>query len=242
MIELRGVCKKFGERIVLDDVTATLPSGKTTVLLGPSGSGKSTLLRMMVGLLAPDGGEVIVDGNNVPTLRPAARRALCRRVGMLFQDSALFGSMSVFDNVAFPLRHVKRAPEREVVARVNELLTSVGLAEFGARFPERLSGGQRKRVGLARALALDPEFVLFDEPTSGLDPQTAASIDQLLSASQQREPRTFVVITHDIDSARSIADRVGLLWQGRLRAFGPAADVFASTDPVVRAFLDRQPL
>ena len=163
-------------------------------------------------------------------------------MGMLFQDNALFGSLTVFDNVAFPLRRVARVNETIVRQRVAALLSMVGLPDVGDRTPDRLSGGQRKRIALARAIALEPELVLFDEPTSGLDPQTSASIDQLIRDTQQRLGITFVVITHDVESARLIADDVGMLDNGVVRVFGSRESVWASTDPVVRSFLDRVPV
>jgi phospholipid/cholesterol/gamma-HCH transport system ATP-binding protein len=240
-IELVGVTRRFGPRVVLDDVHLRIATGRTTVVLGPSGTGKSTLLRLATGLLPPDAGVVRTLGTDVFAASKAELRGLRRRTGMLFQDNALFGSLSVFDNVAFPLRRVARADEAAVSARVEALLALVGLEGFGDRLPDRLSGGQRKRVALARAIALTPELVLFDEPTSGLDPQTSASIDQLIRDTQRRLGITFVVITHDIESARLIADDVGLLLDGRVHVFGARADVWASTDPRVRAFLDRVP-
>jgi phospholipid/cholesterol/gamma-HCH transport system ATP-binding protein len=240
-IELVNVSKSFGQAVVLDDVDLQLRAGRTAVLLGPSGTGKSTLLRLATGLLQPDRGTVKTLGVDVFAASRQELLALRRRMGMLFQDNALFGSLTVFDNVAFPLRKVARRPEAAVRARVDELLALVGLPDVGPKTPDRLSGGQRKRVALARAIALEPELVLFDEPTSGLDPQTSASIDALVRETQARLGITFVIITHDVESARLIADDVGMLWGGKVRAFGPREAVFASADPVVRAFLDRVP-
>jgi phospholipid/cholesterol/gamma-HCH transport system ATP-binding protein len=240
-IELISVTKRFGARAVLDDVDLQISRGKTTALLGPSGTGKSTLLRLATGLLRPEAGVVKTLGVDVFGAKKTELLALRRRMGMLFQDNALFGSLSVFDNVAFPLRRVAKKREPEVKARVHELLQMVGLPEVFDRTPDRLSGGQRKRIALARAIALEPELVLFDEPTSGLDPQTSASIDALVKSTQQRLGITFVVITHDVESARLIADDVGMLHEGKVRAFGPTAEVWSSTDPVVRSFLDRVP-
>jgi phospholipid/cholesterol/gamma-HCH transport system ATP-binding protein len=240
-IELRGVTKTYGERAVLDEVNLAITAGRTTVLLGPSGTGKSTLLRLAVGLLAPDRGTLVTLGVDVGTAAKSDLLALRRRIGMLFQDNALFGSLTVFDNIAFPLRRVARTPERRVRERVLELLSLVGLSGLEERFPDRLSGGQRKRVALARAIALEPELVLFDEPTSGLDPQTSASIDALIRSTQSRLGMSFVVITHDVESARLIADDVGLLLDGRLHLFGSKTSVWSSGDPRVRAFLDRVP-
>jgi phospholipid/cholesterol/gamma-HCH transport system ATP-binding protein len=240
-IELRDVTKRFGERAVLDHVDLQIAAGRTTVVLGPSGTGKSTLLRLATGLLAPDEGRVLTLGVDVQRASRTELQQLRQRIGMLFQDNALFGSLSVFDNVAFPLRRVARKPEAEVKRRVHELLDLVGLPDVGDRTPDRLSGGQRKRIALARAVALEPELVLFDEPTSGLDPQTSASIDRLITSTQRRLGITFVVITHDVESCRLIADDVGMLREGRVHVFGPRADVENSTDPTVRAFLDRHP-
>jgi phospholipid/cholesterol/gamma-HCH transport system ATP-binding protein len=241
-IELRGLTKRYGERVVLDNINATIPAHQTTVLLGPSGSGKSTLLQLITGLQQPDAGEVILDGATVHGRTEQQLRALRQRCSLLFQDNALFTGLSVFDNVAFPLRHIKRAATFEVNERVHQLLDAVGLAGLGGRSPDQLSGGQRKRVALARALALDPEVVLFDEPTSGLDPQTSATIEALIRTTQQQRPRTFLVITHDVESARSVADQVGLLWHGKLEVFAPAQQAWQSTNPVMTRFVGREPL
>jgi phospholipid/cholesterol/gamma-HCH transport system ATP-binding protein len=240
-IELVGVTKRFGERAVLDDVSLAIPRGETTVLLGPSGTGKSTLLRLAVGLALPDAGEVYALGQNVNALSERGLLALRRRFGMLFQEGALFGSLSVADNVGFPLKQHRKLRREALDERVQQLLAMVGLDGLGHRLPAELSGGQRKRVALARAIALEPEMVLFDEPTSGLDPQTSAAIDSLVIDMQERLGISFVVITHDVQSARTIAHRIGMLHEGKLRAWGSRDEVMGSDDPVVRAFLDRQP-
>ena len=240
-IELVSVTKRFGEKAVLEDVSLALPRGKTSVLLGPSGTGKSTLLRLATGLLRPDAGQVFALGKEVTALPEGQLRSLRRRFGMLFQDNALFGSLTVFDNIAFPLRHVARHPEPDVKRRVDELLGLVGLEGLETRPPDRLSGGQRKRVALARAIALEPEMVLFDEPTSGLDPQTSAAIDELIQRMQARLGISFLVITHDIHSAAAIAHHVGFLFGGKLVAFGSKEEVWGSQNPLVRGFLDRVP-
>lgn len=241
-IELVHVTKRFGDRVILNDVNLVIARGRTTALLGPSGTGKSTVLRLATGLLSPEQGRVKTLGVDVFAASKSEVLALRRRMGMLFQDNALFGSLTVFDNVAFPLRRVARVDETIVKQRVEALLSMVGLPDVGDRTPDRLSGGQRKRIALARAIALEPELVLFDEPTSGLDPQTSASIDQLIRDTQQRLGITFVVITHDVESARLIADDVGMLDNGVVRVFGSRESVWASTDPVVRSFLDRVPV
>jgi phospholipid/cholesterol/gamma-HCH transport system ATP-binding protein len=236
-----GARKLFGPRIVVDDLHLEIPRGETTVLLGPSGTGKSTLLRMATGLLRPDAGRVLVLGEDVFALPRRGLLALRRRMAMLFQDNALFGSLTVGENVAFPLQRVGGLDLREALRRADELLALVGLVDVADRLPDALSGGQKKRVALARAIALEPEMVLFDEPTSGLDPQTSAAIDVLVREMQARLGATFVVITHDVTSAAAIAHRVGFLLDGRLRAWGQREEVWGSADPAVRAFLDRKP-
>lgn len=240
-IELVGVTRRFGDRTVLRRVDLQILRGRTTVLLGSSGTGKSTLLRLATGLLRPDEGRILTLGVDVFAASRKELLAVRRRIGMLFQDNALFGSLSIFDNVAFPLRRVAQQREPDVRRRVEELLQLVGLPDVASRTPDRLSGGQRKRIALARAIALEPELVLFDEPTSGLDPQTSASIDHLIKETQRRLGITFVVITHDVESARLIADDVGMLHEGDVRAFGPSQAIWASRDPVVRSFIDREP-
>ena len=242
-ISFVGITKRFSGRAVVEDLALDVPRGKTTVLLGPSGTGKSTLLRIATGLMRPDAGRVYVLGEDVLALSRSSLLKLRRRMGMLFQDNALFGSLSVLDNVAFPLRRVAKLSDNDARAKAREKLALVGLPgdDVGNRLPDALSGGQRKRVALARAIALEPELVLFDEPTSGLDPQTSAAIDALVVEMQARLGATFVVITHDTTSAKESAHHVGFLLEGKLRAWGTRDDVWASTDPAVRAFLDRQP-
>jgi phospholipid/cholesterol/gamma-HCH transport system ATP-binding protein len=240
-IELVGVTKRFGDKAPLDDVSLRIPRGATTVLLGPSGTGKSTLIRLAVGLAEPTEGQVFALGEEVTSLSPRGLLNLRRRFGMLFQEGALFGSLTVAENVGFPLRQHTNLRGAALAERTEELLDMVGLAGLGARAPDELSGGQRKRVALARAIALEPEMVFFDEPTSGLDPQTSAAIDALINDMQQRLGITFVVITHDVQSAREIADYVGILFDGKVRCWGPKEEVLASKDPVVRDFLDRAP-
>ena len=211
IIRLERVDKSFGPQQVLDDVSVDVATGKTTVFVGPSGVGKTVLIKLMVGLLQPDSGRVLFDGVDITGMSQRALYALRRRMGMLFQDAALFDSMSVFENVAFPLRHHRRMSEEQMRDLVAERLADVGLKGAGTKFPDELSGGMRKRVGLARALILDPDVIFFDEPTSGLDPVTAAAIDELIIETQHRLGTTFVVISHDISSTRRIADYVGML-------------------------------
>jgi len=242
LIRFEAVSKRYGAKVVLDEVSFGIARGDTTVLVGPSGAGKSTILRLLVGLARPDAGKLLVDGVDLNGISHRELMGLRRRFGMLFQEGALFNSMSVLQNVAFPLLHHTKLPRPEREARALEKLAAVGIAEdLAIRTPEALSGGQRKRVGLARALALDPEIVLFDEPTAGLDPVTSAAIDALIVDIAAHLETTFLVITHDVQSCAAIADTVGLLHDGRLLAFGPKPDVLGSSDPAVRQFFDRQP-
>lgn len=239
-VALRGVTKKYNDKAVLDAVDLTIPTKQTTVLLGPSGTGKSTLLKLALGLAKPDAGDVYALGKNVGKLRKDELLDLRQRFGMLFQDGALFGSLTVSQNIAFPLQHIKKMHGSELHKRIAELLEMVGLPHIVTRMPDQLSGGQRKRVALARAIALNPEVVLFDEPTSGLDPQTSAAIDNLVVDLQKQHQMTFIVITHDVESARAIAHHVGMLHSGKLRAFDAAPTFFASKDPIVRDFIERR--
>lgn len=240
MVSFEGVTRAYGAHRVLDNVSLDLPRGMTSVIVGPSGTGKSTLIKLLVGLLKPDAGRVLVDGQNVAALSRPELMLLRRRFGMLFQDGALFHGLTVYQNVAFPLRHHLKLPRDQEKQRVDDVLAQVGLPDLGHRRPDQLSGGQRKRVGLARALVMKPEIVLFDEPTSGLDPVTSAAIDELIVDTRRKLGLTFIVITHDVQSCSRIADRIGLLWHGAIRAFGPADEVLRSNDPVLRQFLDRQ--
>lgn len=241
-LDFRDVGLTIGEKPILQAINLQIPSGKTTVLLGPSGAGKSTLMHLGVGLLKPTCGEVMALGYNLEELSPRELKGIRRRLGMAFQDGALFGNMTVFENVAFPLRKVLRKKQSEVVEQVHDLLNAIGLYEMRHQTPDKLSGGQRKRVGLARALAIEPELVFFDEPTSGLDSITSASIDALIQKLQQEYDVTFIVITHDVHSAATIADHVAVLDKGQLLEFGSQAQVWKSENPVVRALIARQPL
>ena len=239
-IVLKDVRKSFGTQVVLDGVSFEIPGRATTVILGPSGTGKSVLLKLVVGLMPPDRGEILLDGKDLVRFSRRELYAARRRFGMLFQDGALFDSMTVAENVAFPLRRHTTKSDTEIRRIVAEKLASVGLANAGEKFPAELSGGMRKRVGLARAIALDPEVVFFDEPTSGLDPVTASAIDDLILEMQREKPRTFVVISHDLASTEKIADHIGVLHRGKLVQFGPKRDVLGSSHETVRQFLDRK--
>lgn len=239
VIELVEVSKAFGSHVVLDRVSLAFPTGQTTVIVGPSGTGKSVLLKHIVGLLMPDSGQVKVFGQNITGMREKELVPIRQRFGMLFQDGALFSSMTVAENVAFPLLHHTRHSLAEQKRIVSEKLEMVGLRGIEARYPAELSGGMRKRVALARAIVMEPEIVLFDEPHSGLDPMTADAIDDLIVQMKQRLRITFVVISHDIVGTFRIADVIGMLYKGRLVASGSPEQFRASDDPIVRQFLAR---
>lgn len=238
-IEARGVHKAFGSATVLKGVDLTVPEGETVVLLGGSGSGKSTLLRCLIGLERPDRGSVTVLGQDILGASEAELAELRRRVGMAFQSGALFGSMTVGENIDLPLREFTRLPEstRRIIVEIK--LALVGLEGTEDRYPSELSGGMKKRAAFARAMALDPELLFFDEPSAGLDPVTSAGLDQLLIQLKEVFGITLVVVTHELESAFAIADRIALIHQGRVRVTGTPDELQASTDPVVRRFLDR---
>lgn len=238
-IEFSHVSKAFGNHKVLDDVSFALEKGETTVIVGPSGTGKSVLLKHIVGLLQPDAGVIRVLGQEVTKLPERELVNLRKRFGMLFQDGALFGSMSVAENVAFPLKHHTRLTAQQMRAVAREKLELVGLKNIEERYPGELSGGMRKRVALARAIVMEPEVVLFDEPHSGLDPMTADAIDDLILEMKQRLRITFVVISHDIVGTFRIADAIGMLYHGKLLEFGTPDHFRTCENPIVRQFLAR---
>jgi phospholipid/cholesterol/gamma-HCH transport system ATP-binding protein len=238
-IEFRDVHKAFGSNRVLTGVTMGIPQGRITMIMGPSGTGKSVCISHMVGLMLPDSGDVRVDGVSVPHLKEEQLLALRKeKFGVLFQDGALFSSMSVFDNVAFPLRQNTDKREDEIEAIVLRRLAEVGLASAVRLQPNELSGGMRKRVGFARALALDPHVVLFDEPDSGLDPVRTALLCELIREIHEDNGGTYVVVTHDMFSARRIADYLCILWKGRLVEQGNSEEVLQSENTFVRQFLN----
>ena len=236
-IEIRALKKSFGGRTVLDGIDLAVPRGTTTVILGGSGSGKSVLMKHMIGLLKPDAGEVRIDGVDIVPLTGPALGRVRRQFGMVFQSSALFDSMTVGDNVAFPLREHTRLKGEEVARRVAEKLALVGLPGIEARMPAELSGGMRKRVGLARAVVLDPQIVLYDEPTTGLDPITTDNVDEMILDAKRELGVTSVVISHDVGSAFKIADQIAFLFDGRIVEHGRPAQFRASAHPKVREFL-----
>ena len=236
-VELRNVSKAFGERRVLDDVSLVVPAGRAICILGRSGTGKSVTLKHIVGLMQPDAGHVLVEGEDITSLGPTDLARVRKRVGLLFQHAALFDSISVGENVAFPLRRHTRKPDAEIRARAQDLLAQVGLEREYDKMPADLSGGMKKRAGLARALALDPPIVLADEPSAGLDPVTAAEIDALLRSRNERSKTTLIVVTHNIPSARMLGDELVFLHEGRILERGDAAALDRSENPLVREFM-----
>jgi phospholipid/cholesterol/gamma-HCH transport system ATP-binding protein len=236
-IECRNVYKSFGPNRVLSGLNLRIPEGMITVVLGPSGTGKSVLIKHMIGLLFPDAGDVLVQGKSIPKMTMGELLELRRRFGILFQDGALFGSMPVYDNVAFPLRQHTDLSEEEIEEVVMRRLGEVGLRDAATKMPGQLSGGMRKRAGFARALVLEPEIVLFDEPDSGLDPVRTALLCELIQEVHSEYGGTYIVITHDIASAQRIGEFLALLWKGQIVEEGPADAMFASDNPFVRQFL-----
>ncbi|MHB1328607.1 MAG: ABC transporter ATP-binding protein [Gemmatimonadales bacterium] len=240
MIRFTNVSKAFGPKRVLEDVSLEIPAGQTTALLGYSGTGKSVALKLIVGLLEPDSGTVEVNGQTVSELSRDELMALRSTIGFVFQFAALFDSMSVFDNIALGLRQ-QRVPEAEVALRVESSLERVSLADAAERFPSELSGGMRKRVGIARAIALEPRYILYDEPTTGLDPVTSAVIDELMVRTKRDLGVTGVMVTHDMRSAFAVADRIAMLYQGRIHAVGTVDEIRQTDDPIVRQFIEGRP-
>jgi phospholipid/cholesterol/gamma-HCH transport system ATP-binding protein len=236
-IEFIDVHKAFGANRVLRGLNLGIPEGQVSMILGPSGTGKSVCIKHIVGLLYPDQGDVIVAGHSIPSLADDDLFELRKKFGVLFQDGALFGSLNLYDNVAFPLRQHTEKGEEEIAEIVNRRLREVGLGDANEKMPNELSGGMRKRAGFARALVLDPEIVLFDEPDSGLDPVRTALLCELIKEVHAENGGTYVVITHDILSARRVAEHISILWRGRIVESGPAAELFASENPFVRQFL-----
>jgi phospholipid/cholesterol/gamma-HCH transport system ATP-binding protein len=245
-VELVGVSKSFGSHTVLQDVSLQVQRGSITVMLGPSGTGKSVLLRCLVGLLKPDTGKVLVFGDDVAALDENKRKdrdkllAIRRRFGMLFQDGALFDDLTVYENVAFPMRMHTKLHEEEIRSRVIDKLHRVGLKGGEDKFPAELSGGMRKRVAFARAIAIEPDIVLCDEPSSGLDPVMSATLDELIMEMHQTLGLTFIIISHDTAEARMVADTIGMLANGRLVTYGPKEQVFAENHPAIDQFFTRR--
>jgi phospholipid/cholesterol/gamma-HCH transport system ATP-binding protein len=238
MIELTDVYKAFGPKRVLAGFSLTVNEGETMVIIGFSGTGKSVAIKHMVGLLRPDSGSVKVDGLEVPTLNRKELTALRAKIGYVFQFAALFDSLTVGQNVAMGLRKQGTLTEAEIAARVAEALDLVDLPNTEAQYPADLSGGMRKRVGIARAIALRPKYILYDEPTTGLDPVTSAVIDELMVRMRDRLGVTGIVITHDMRSAYRVGTRIAMLYEGKVRQVGTVDEIRQSKDPVVRQFIE----
>ena len=236
-IEFIDVKKSFGRNTILNGLNLGIPDNQISMILGPSGTGKSVCIKHMVGLLYPDEGDVLVHGESVPEMVDDQLFEMRKKFGVLFQDGALFGSMNVLDNTAFPLRQHTDKGEDEIMEIVQRRLREVGLSGATDKMPNELSGGMRKRAGFARALVLDPDIVLFDEPDSGLDPVRTALLCELIQEVHAENGGAYVVITHDIMSARRVADYIAVLWKGRIVESGPASELFNSPNQFVRQFL-----
>lgn len=237
VIELRGLEKSFRDNAVLRGVDLSIGQGETFTILGGSGTGKSVCLKHMIGLLRPDAGEVVIEGREISGLSEDALTTIRMEVSMVFQSAALFDSLTVHENIAYPLREHRAWGEAQVAARVEECLDAVGLVGTGELMPSELSGGMRKRVGVARGIALEPRTILYDEPTTGLDPANQRRIGELIRSLQQRLGVTSVIVTHELELCFAISDRVGLIKNGRIVAVGSAEEMRHSDHPDVRAFL-----
>ncbi len=238
MIQVRNLTKSFGSHAVLEEVSFRIDRGESVVIIGRSGGGKSVLLKHLIALLKPDAGEVLIEGENIVPLNERQLLRVRRKFGMLFQGAALFDSMTVAENIAFAFRRDRSLPEDEVARRVGHVLELVDLPGIEDKNPSELSGGMRKRVGLARAIIYHPEIVLYDEPTTGLDPIVSDSIDQLILRVRDRLQVTSVVVTHDMRSARRLGQRILMLHDRQIYATGTPDEIFHSKDPIVRQFVE----
>jgi len=237
IIQLRGVTKSFGSHTVLEDISFDIPRGRVSAIMGPSGTGKSVLLKTIIGLLRPDRGEIWIDGEETVRMRERDLYRVRRKFGVLFQDGALFGSLNLYDNIAFPLREHTRKSEGEIRRITMEKASLVGLVDHLRKFPGEVSGGMKKRAGLARALALDPEIVFFDEPDSGLDPVRVAYLDELVKKIQEETHATFIIITHNIPSVMRTADYIAVLFRSGLVRFASTQDMITCDDQIIRQFM-----
>ncbi len=239
IITVRNLCKSFGEKKVLSGVDMDFPRGKITSIIGQSGTGKSVLFKTIIGIMIPEAGEILVDGRNVVTMREEDRRTVRRRFGYCFQDAALFDSMTVEQNIAFPVREVLGERDRKKISRiVKEKLDWINLPGIEDKYPSELSGGMRKRVGVARTLAIEPDILLFDEPTTGLDPVLGESINAVIKRVNVEFGLTCIVISHDIVGTFNIADRIGFLADGAIQAAGTPSEVAKAEHPILRKFIE----
>jgi phospholipid/cholesterol/gamma-HCH transport system ATP-binding protein len=241
MISIQGITKRFGTHTVLQDVTFDVPRGKTSAILGPSGTGKSVLLKTVIGLLRPEAGQVYIDGEAIVGVKEKEVLRIRRKIGVLFQDGALFGSMNLFDNIAFPLVEHTSKTDKEIRQIVLAKSDMVGLGAHLHKLPGEVSGGMRKRAGLARALVLEPRILFFDEPDSGLDPVRVAYLDELINNVHEETGVTFFIISHNIESVKRTAHYLGLLFRSNLVAFGSKEEMTTSTVPVIQQFLAGRP-
>lgn len=239
-IEVNDLTKSFGKDLIWGDVTLSIPAGEVSVMLGPSGTGKSVFLKALIGLLKPNKGEIIIEGTDIASCSERELYEIRKLFGVLFQDGAMFGSMNLYDNVAFPLREHTKKSESEIREIVMEKMELVGLLGTEDKLPGEISGGMRKRAGIARGLVLEPEIVLFDEPDSGLDPVRTSFLNQLIVDLNAQIDATFLIVTHDINTARTVPDNIGLLYHKHLAMFGPREMLLSSEEPVVRQFLNAQ--
>lgn len=241
MIRVTGLHKSFGTQKVLNGLNLTIPKGEITAIIGPSGEGKSVLIKHMIGLLTPDSGQIEVDGESILGLRHSELNRIREKFGMLFQGAALFDSMNVFENVAFPLREKTKLTKDEIQSRVMTALEDVGLKNVENKFTDELSGGMKKRVGLARALLLNPEIILFDEPTTGLDPIIKRAIHQLIRDTHRKFGFTAVIVSHEIPDIFEVANNVAMLYQGEILQHGNSETIRNSSNPVIRQFINGDP-
>jgi phospholipid/cholesterol/gamma-HCH transport system ATP-binding protein len=241
MIRVNDLHKRYGDQKVLDGVNFTIQRGTVTTIIGRSGGGKSVLLRHLMGLETPDSGEVIIDGENLSRMGDADLNRIRRRFGILFQEGALFDSLTVAENVAFPLEEHTKLSESEIMDVVREKLATVGMTGHEDKYPAQISGGMRKRTALARALALNPDIVFFDEPTTGLDPVTKSAIYELIRKTHQLTSTTYVIVSHDIRGVFSVSDETMMLWDGKILARGTPEEMERYPDPIVQQFISGSP-